>query len=58
MQDFLCAILNRIVDDQEMYEQQKPFLLDDLVHMSSFLNKLVFKLYWNEVVDGKKHNIL
>ncbi|XP_031572556.1 ubiquitin-protein ligase E3B-like [Actinia tenebrosa] len=49
-----CGHLLPIVDDQEMYEQQKPFSLDDLVHMSTFLNKLVFKLYWNEITDENK----
>ena len=47
------ALIFRIVDDQEMYEKEKPFTLEDLVAMSSFLNTLVFKLLWNEVVDGK-----
>ena len=42
-----------IVDDSEMYEEQKPFRLDELVRISSFLNNLVFKMLWNEMVDGK-----
>ena len=42
-----------IVDDSEMYEQQKPFRLDELVRISAFLNILVFKMLWNEMVDGK-----
>ena len=42
-----------IVDDSEMYEQQKPFRLDELVKISAFLNNLVFKMLWNEMVDGK-----
>ena len=36
-----------------MYEQQKPFRLDELVRISAFLNNLVFKMLWNEMVDGK-----
>lgn len=42
-----------IVDDSEMYEQQKPFRLDELVKISAFLNNLVFKMLWNEMVDGR-----
>lgn len=42
-----------IVDDSEMYEQQKPFRLNELVRISAFLNNLVFKMLWNEMVDGK-----
>lgn len=41
-----------IVDDSEMYEQQKPFRLNELVRISAFLNNLVFKMLWNEMVDG------
>ena len=41
-----------IVDDSEMYEQQKPFRLDELLKISAFLNNLVFKMLWNEIVDG------
>ena len=44
---------SRIVDDSEMYDQQKPFHLDELVKISAFLNHLVFKMLWNEVEDGK-----
>ena len=36
-----------------MYEEQKPFRLDELVRISAFLNNLVFKMLWNEMVDGK-----
>jgi len=51
---FLFPFLFRsIVDDSEMYEQQKPFRLDELVRISAFLNNLVFKMLWNEMVDGK-----
>ncbi|XP_032220444.2 ubiquitin-protein ligase E3B isoform X2 [Nematostella vectensis] len=49
-----CSHLLPIVDDGEMYEQQKPFRLDDLVNMSAFLNQLVFKMYWCEVTDESK----
>ncbi|XP_054713011.1 ubiquitin-protein ligase E3B-like [Uloborus diversus] len=46
-----CAThLITILDDVELYEQQKPFCLDDLVSISSFLNQLVFKLIWNNLI--------
>ena len=50
---FFFFFFRRIVDDSEMYEQQKPFRLDELVRISAFLNNLVFKMLWNEMVDGK-----
>ena len=49
----LTVLSSRIVDDSEMYDQQKPFHLDELVKISAFLNHLVFKMLWNEVEDGK-----
>ena len=36
-----------------MYDEQKPFRLDELVSISAFLNNLVFKMLWNEMIDGK-----
>lgn len=42
-----------IVDDSEMYEKQNPFRLDELAKISALLNNLVFKMLWNEMVDGK-----
>ncbi|XP_042898295.1 ubiquitin-protein ligase E3B [Parasteatoda tepidariorum] len=49
-----CAThLITILDDVELYEQQKPFCLEDLVSISSFLNQLVFKLIWNNLIDSK-----
>lgn len=32
----------RILDDIEMYEQQKPFTLNDYISMSSFINQFLF----------------
>lgn len=53
-----CAThLVTILDDLEMYEQQKPFTLDELVSISTFLNQLVFKLIWNNYIDVKLVNI-
>lgn len=49
-----CAThLITILDDVELYEQQKPFCLEDLVSISSFLNQLVFKLIWSNLIDSK-----
>ncbi|KAG8189904.1 hypothetical protein JTE90_018685 [Oedothorax gibbosus] len=49
-----CAThLITILDDVELYEQQKPFMLEDLVSISAFLNQLVFKLIWNNLIDAK-----
>ena len=42
-----CSHLVPIVDDYEMYEQQKPFSLEDLTALSGFLNTLTYKLLWN-----------
>ncbi|CAB3994760.1 Ubiquitin- ligase E3B [Paramuricea clavata] len=42
-----CSHLIPIVDDYEMYEQQKPFSLEDLTALSGFLNTLNYKLLWN-----------
>ena len=50
---FFFFFFPSIVDDSEMYEEQKPFRLDELVRISAFLNNLVFKMLWNEMVDGK-----
>lgn len=54
-----CAThLITILDDMEMYEQQRPFTLEDLVSMSAFLNYLIFKLIWNNLTDNKNiHNL-
>ncbi|KAF8796101.1 Ubiquitin-protein ligase E3B like protein [Argiope bruennichi] len=49
-----CAThLITILDDVELYEQQKPFCLEDLVSISAFLNQLVFKLIWYNLIDAK-----
>ncbi|GIY67610.1 ubiquitin-protein ligase E3B [Caerostris darwini] len=50
-----CAThLITILDDVELYEQQKPFCLEDLESISAFLNQLVFKLIWNNLIDAKE----
>lgn len=33
-----------ILDDSELYEQQKPFSIEDLLHISSFLNLFVYRV--------------
>ncbi|KAL9980647.1 hypothetical protein ACROYT_G009257 [Oculina patagonica] len=53
-----CSHLMPIVDDSEMYEEQKPFRLDELVRISAFLNNLVFKMLWNEMNDETKEQML
>jgi len=40
----------RILDDVEMYEDQKPFSLDDLIGLSDMLNQLVFKIIYYDVI--------
>ncbi|XP_042146688.1 ubiquitin-protein ligase E3B isoform X2 [Ixodes scapularis] len=52
-----CAThLITILDDLELYEQQRPFSLDDLVAISAFLNTFVFRLVWNGLIDLKSVN--
>lgn len=36
----------------EMYENQRPFSLEDLVTVSSFLNNFVFKILWNNLIGN------
>ncbi|KAI8477621.1 Ubiquitin-protein ligase E3B, partial [Branchiostoma belcheri] len=45
-----------ILDDMEMYEQQKPFKLEELVKISSFLNAFAFRLLWDGIYDGKNRH--
>ncbi|XP_064648502.1 ubiquitin-protein ligase E3B-like isoform X2 [Lineus longissimus] len=42
-----------ILDDIELYEHNKPFSLDDISRLSSFLNQLIFKMIWNNLLDVK-----
>lgn len=53
-----CSHLIPIVDDNEMYDQQKPFHLDELVKISAFLNNLVFKMLWNEMENEATEQLL
>ena len=38
-----------ILDDSELYEQQKPFAIEDLISVSQFLNTFVFRLISNQL---------
>lgn len=42
----------RVLDDLEMYEEQKPFTLVDFCALSHFLNHLVFKAIWTGLADA------
>lgn len=42
-----CSIL----DDDELFEQQKQFSIAELLEISSFLNRLVFRL----IMEGVSH---
>lgn len=49
-----CAThLLTILDDLELYEQQRPFALADLIALSAFLNLFVFRLLWAGLIDVK-----
>ncbi|RWS12158.1 ubiquitin-protein ligase E3B-like protein [Dinothrombium tinctorium] len=49
-----CAThLITILDDMELYEQQRPFTIEELITISSFLNNFVFKIIWNNLIDLK-----
>jgi len=46
-----CAThLITILDDMEMYENQRPFTIEELITISSFLNNFVFKILWNNLI--------
>lgn len=46
-----------ILDDSELYEQQRPFSLDQLITMSSSLNIFVFRIINNQLVPYKTDEI-
>ncbi|XP_046442108.1 ubiquitin-protein ligase E3B-like [Daphnia pulex] len=41
-----------VLDDLEMYEEQKPFTLLEFCNVSSFLNHFMFKAIWNGLADA------
>ena len=42
--------LFRVLDDIEMYEEQKLFKLEDYVQISGFLNTFVYKIISNNLI--------
>ncbi|XP_043191371.1 ubiquitin-protein ligase E3B-like [Amphibalanus amphitrite] len=42
-----------VLDDIEMYEEQKLFKLEDYVQISGFLNTFVYKIISNNLIDAK-----
>lgn len=46
-----------ILDDLEMYNQQKPFKLTDFVAMSSFLNHFLYKALLQNLFDVRNLNL-
>uniref|UniRef100_A0A0P4WEM7 Ubiquitin-protein ligase E3B n=1 Tax=Scylla olivacea TaxID=85551 RepID=A0A0P4WEM7_SCYOL len=45
------TLLVTVLDDLEMYEQQKPFSLHDYAIMASFLNNFTYKMIHNGLID-------
>lgn len=43
LRTLISIIYFSILDDIEMYEQQKPFVMRDYILMSSFLNIFLYK---------------
>lgn len=41
---FMVLLSCRVLDDLEMYEQQKPFTISDYTTMSAFLNNFTYKV--------------
>ncbi|EDV23245.1 uncharacterized protein TRIADDRAFT_28070 [Trichoplax adhaerens] len=48
-----CCHLITIVDDIELYQENKPFTLDELIKMVTLLNHMVFYAIWK--LDGAKY---
>lgn len=43
--NFVVVVVNfRVLDDLEMYEQQRPFTISDYSAMSAFLNNFTYKV--------------
>ncbi|KAJ3022338.1 UNVERIFIED_CONTAM: Ubiquitin-protein ligase E3B [Siphonaria sp. JEL0065] len=42
-----CCILFMTLDDDDIYERQLPFILEELALLSSFLNVFCFNAIWN-----------
>ncbi|KAK2156726.1 hypothetical protein LSH36_206g00029 [Paralvinella palmiformis] len=46
-----AAHIITILDEVELYEQEKPFAVKQLVTISTFLNQFICKTIWNELLD-------
>ncbi|XP_015784165.1 ubiquitin-protein ligase E3B [Tetranychus urticae] len=54
-----CAThLIAILDEKEFYEDQKPFSLQELLSISSFLNNFVYKIIASNLIDFKGISLL
>lgn len=40
------------MDDLELYEEKKIFTITDLCEMSKFLNELIFRIIWEELMPA------
>ena len=40
-----------LLDDKELYEEQKPFQIQDLIQISSFLNNFIFRIIYVKQID-------
>lgn len=49
----VIALFYSVLDDIEMYEEQKPFTLLEFCNISSFLNHFMFKAIWSGLA-GKR----
>lgn len=43
-------MINRILDDIEVYEEQISFKMEELITISSFLNTFVYKMIWDGIL--------
>nr|XP_006818077.1 PREDICTED: ubiquitin-protein ligase E3B-like [Saccoglossus kowalevskii] len=54
-----CAShLITVLDDLELYEQQRPFQVEDLVCMSKFLNAFIYRMIWDHNSKSKHGGLL
>ncbi|XP_064612255.1 ubiquitin-protein ligase E3B-like [Liolophura sinensis] len=49
----LASHLITILDEVEIFEQQKPFSVEDYTKMAAFLNQFVFRVIWSNLMDVK-----
>ncbi|XP_055328576.1 ubiquitin-protein ligase E3B-like isoform X2 [Paramacrobiotus metropolitanus] len=48
----LTSHLIILMDDLELYEEQKIFTINDLLEMSKFLNDLIFRIIWDGLMSS------